>query len=561
MGTISIELTATDTAGATADDTFDITVNNINDAPIVLDQGFSVDPDDPVGTVVGTISASDPDGDNLTFAIVSGNDDGTFALDSDTGEITIANTAGLVEDTTIVLDVEVTDDGVPVLMVTAQVSINVLGNLPPDAVDDPDFVTQDDTILMIDVSELLANDTDPDNDTLVVAQVNPTSQRGASIQLSGNNINYNPATSAELLALHDGEQLVDTFQYTVSDGNGGTDTATVTVTVNGVDVVEFILRTTDSSGNEISDIPTGQSFELRVFVQDVRDVATGVFSAFVDVTFPDSLVSTIGDVIHSSTYNSATFSSLDMLGMLDEVGGVDGISPLGGAEFELFRIEFQAGAAPGNVAFASDRAGDTNPGDAAQHVVLPFGASAALDPLQILFGTTSIDVVGPAAAMSARASVETNVANPMDVNGDFVVSPLDALLIINRLGGDAQSSNLLADVNSDGATTPLDALLVINQLSGATPRAAMSAHASLADFAGNSAIFPAAVESPLPTKIAQSVDVVFADLDNAIASSEIELVAVSHGDLFDRWSLPDQSATDNTAVDLADWDDDLFGNF
>ena len=88
---------------------------------------------------MGTISASDPDGDNLTFAIVSGNDDGTFALDSDTGEITIANTAGLVEDTTIVLDVEVTDDGVPVLMVTAQVSINVLGNLPPDAVDDPEF--------------------------------------------------------------------------------------------------------------------------------------------------------------------------------------------------------------------------------------------------------------------------------------------------------------------------------------------------------------------------------------------------------------------------------------
>ena len=44
VGTISIELIATDTAGATADDTFDITVNNINDAPIVLDQDFSVDP-------------------------------------------------------------------------------------------------------------------------------------------------------------------------------------------------------------------------------------------------------------------------------------------------------------------------------------------------------------------------------------------------------------------------------------------------------------------------------------------------------------------------------------
>ena len=87
----------------------------------------------------------------------------------------------------------------------------------------------------------------------------------------------------------------------------------------------------------------------------------------------------------------------------------------------------------------------------------------------------------------------------------------------------------------------------------------MSAHASLADFAPTAAVLPAAVESPLTIKIAQSVDVVFADLEDAIASSEFELVAVSHGDLFDRWSLPDQSATDETVADLAKLtDSDLF---
>ena len=35
-------------------------------------------------------------------------------------------------------------------------------------------------------------------------------------------------------ALAAGESTTDTFSYTVSDGHGSTDTATVTVTINGV---------------------------------------------------------------------------------------------------------------------------------------------------------------------------------------------------------------------------------------------------------------------------------------------------------------------------------------
>ncbi len=558
VGTISIELTATDTAAATASDTFDITVNNVNDDPVVANQEFSVDPDVPVGTVVGTILASDPDGDNLSFAIVSGNAGGTFALDSDTGEITVANTAGLIEDTTIVFEVEVTDDGVPVLSTTAQVSVNVIGNLPPDAVDDPGFTTRDDTTLTIDAGDLLANDTDPDvGDTLVVTQVNATSQRGASVELDGTDIVYNPATSQELLALHDGEQLVDTFQYTVSDGNGGTDTATVTVTVDGTDTVQFVLRTTDADGNEITQVQTGQSFELRVFVQDIRDNPTGAFSAYLDVTYPATSASTVGGIMHSTTYGAGTSGSLTP-GLLDEVGGVDGITALGGNEFELFRVEFQAGAVPGEVVFASDPAEDQ-----VQHIVTVFDmTSAAVNPLQVIYGTTSINVTGPGAALSARASLE---ADPLDVNGDHVVSPLDALLIIGRLGNDAAAAGSLVDVNGDGATTPLDALLVIGRLGeslSVIPRAAMSAHASLADSTAATAVLPAEVESSLPAAIAQSVDVVFADLGDTPGSSQEKLAAVTAKKFAaDRWNTPEHSDTDAIEADLVDLDNDLFRGF
>ena len=60
----------------------------------------------------------------------------------------------------------------------------------------------------------------------------------------------------------------------------------------------------------------------------------------------------------------------------------------------------------------------------------------------------------------------TNTA--LDANGDGVVSPLDALLVLNALqarstsGLPADNSHL--DMNGDGQVTPVDALLIMNFL-------------------------------------------------------------------------------------------------
>jgi large repetitive protein len=67
----------------------------------------------------------------------------------------------------------------------------------------------------------------------------------------------------------------------------------------------------------------------------------------------------------------------------------------------------------------------------------------------------------------------TNLNNPVDVNNDGYVSPLDALIVINYMnangpGTAAPTSGFSAgpyvDVNGDGSITPLDALIVINYL-------------------------------------------------------------------------------------------------
>ncbi|MCA9169979.1 MAG: hypothetical protein KDB23_20025, partial [Planctomycetales bacterium] len=54
-------------------------------------------------------------------------------------------------------------------------------------------------------------------------------------------------------------------------------------------------------------------------------------------------------------------------------------------------------------------------------------------------------------------------AEPLDVNHDGLVSPLDALLVINALNAASSSDNSL-DTNGDGMITAIDALLVINRL-------------------------------------------------------------------------------------------------
>jgi len=83
-------------------------------------------------------------------------------------------------------------------------------------------------------------------------------------------------------------------------------------------------------------------------------------------------------------------------------------------------------------------------------------------------GTVTITVHG------ISDSPHHNPANPSDVSGDDMVSPLDALLVINAINTHGSGAipagmpaNLYVDVNGDGQLTPGDALGVVNVLNAA----------------------------------------------------------------------------------------------
>ena len=120
-----------------------------NQPPVIDPQAFSVEENSAVGTAVGTVVASDPDGDALTYAITAGNTDGAFAIAATTGALTVANTVPLDFETTpsFSLTVQVTDTGG--LSASNLVTVNlidvaegtVVSTLLPPPEGDPNFLS------------------------------------------------------------------------------------------------------------------------------------------------------------------------------------------------------------------------------------------------------------------------------------------------------------------------------------------------------------------------------------------------------------------------------------
>ncbi|WP_143857069.1 beta strand repeat-containing protein [Nostoc sp. 'Peltigera membranacea cyanobiont' 213] len=121
--------------------------------------------------------------------------------------------------------------------------------------------TDENTAVNINV---LGNDTDANGDSLSVIKVNGNSvtvgtpitlASGALLTLNANGtFNYNPNSQFESLGV--GATASDSFTYTASDnGKGGTSTATVNLTINGVNDVATITGTATKSVTEDTATP------------------------------------------------------------------------------------------------------------------------------------------------------------------------------------------------------------------------------------------------------------------------------------------------------------------
>ncbi|SMD32782.1 Por secretion system C-terminal sorting domain-containing protein [Reichenbachiella faecimaris] len=105
-----------------------ITINltNVNEAPIAQDMSLSMSAFVQNGYVLGTLLATDPENDELTFTIISGNANGVFAVDANTGVGTVADASLINVESTpkYELGIEVSDGSLSKI-VTAEIFVFV----------------------------------------------------------------------------------------------------------------------------------------------------------------------------------------------------------------------------------------------------------------------------------------------------------------------------------------------------------------------------------------------------------------------------------------------------
>ncbi len=192
-----------------------------NTPPVAVNDVATTGLDTPV--VIDVLANdSDADGDPLTIAMTSTPTGGSVVIATDGKSLTFTPDSGFVGATSFTYTIRDGRGGSALATVSVTVS-ETPGNQPPVAVDDTFSLVQGSPLTTLDV---LTNDSDPENDPLTITAVSPATNGSVAIATGSQSLTYQP--NANFIG-------VDSFTYTIEDGQGGTATATVTVAVTGPD--------------------------------------------------------------------------------------------------------------------------------------------------------------------------------------------------------------------------------------------------------------------------------------------------------------------------------------
>ncbi|MFN4238818.1 MAG: beta strand repeat-containing protein, partial [Vogesella sp.] len=325
------------------------------------------------------------------------------------------------------------------------------------------LITMEDTALTIEPASLLGNDKDQNGDTLQILSVqNPTN---GTVALVNGKVVFTPAAN------FNGDA---TFTYTVSDGKGGTDTATVTVKVNPVADAPVVTATTvavseeglagglaDSTGNP-SDTTNSKTATGTMSIVDPDGDAissvvlvaptTALTSAGQTVTWSGSNTNTLtatagGQTVATITIDNSGKYTVNLLKAIDH--------PSGNGE-NVLSLNVGVKATAGGVATTGTLT--VNVEDDAPAVVASQDANIAMTNTNLLITldvsgsmATTDGVGGQTRLQSAIASIKT-LLDRYDEFGDVRVS-------LVKFGGDTETAQMgTAWLTISQAKTLLDTL-------------------------------------------------------------------------------------------------------
>lgn len=299
-----------------------------------------------------------------------------------------------------------------------------------------------------------AADSDPEGDTLTVAAIR-TGTEAAGTGTSGTAGNpltglYGTLTldsdgsytyaidnaNATVNALRNGEILTETYTYTVSDGHGSTDTAQLTITINGVTDGAPTIIPADGNG-----AATGEATVMEAGLTSVSDTSETT-SGSINVTSPDGMASvTLGGTTFTVA-QLATFS----------VGSPSAVIDTGEGLLQVTGLTVSSGdaSAPtsGILTYSYTlKAALTNTGPTASEWIdiIALSITDATSAASTAAGTLSVRIVDDAPTANADTNnvSEGVTAVPTTTAGNVFVSG-SAGDVSDRLGADTQANPVTA---------------------------------------------------------------------------------------------------------------------
>ncbi|HKF42609.1 MAG TPA: Ig-like domain-containing protein [Thermoanaerobaculia bacterium] len=212
-GTDTFSYTVSDGKGATASAKVTVTVSTPPNSPPVANDDTATTSKNKAVTIAVLANDTDPDGDPLTITGVSVASNGSVSATAT--KVTYTPNKDFLGTDSFTYSITDGRGGTA----SARVTVSVVAGTDhkPKAMDDNATTTAGRPVAI----DVVANDTDPDGDTLAATGVTQPGN-GMAVTNGDGTVTYSP---------YSGFTGMDLFSYTVSDGRGGTATARVKVTV------------------------------------------------------------------------------------------------------------------------------------------------------------------------------------------------------------------------------------------------------------------------------------------------------------------------------------------
>jgi VCBS repeat-containing protein len=195
-----------------------ITVRAVNDAPAANADTYTTNEDTTLTVAAPGVlgNDSDPDGDALTAVLGSGPSHGTLTLNAN-GSFTYTPAANF--NGSDAFTYRASDGTVTSNLATVTLTVGAVNDAPVAA--DDAYTTAEDTALTMAAPGVLANDSDPDGDSLHAVVGTAPSHGTLALEADGSFL-YTPTTD------YNG---TDAFTYRAHDGDLASNQATVTLTI------------------------------------------------------------------------------------------------------------------------------------------------------------------------------------------------------------------------------------------------------------------------------------------------------------------------------------------